>query len=77
MMKNGQPQLAEWRAKKLLKELEDLDGAEQYVLLARSNGMYPCYSCSEATSIYLQNGHIWKYGVTSKGQKGRYPDSFS
>jgi len=69
----GNPQLAPWRADKLLKELSNLDEAEQYVLLARINGNYPCYSCEHnQAKIYLNRGEIWKYGTTTKGESGRY-----
>ncbi len=73
---NGQPQLAEWRQEKLNKELEDLEEAEQYVLLASKSGIYPCYSCIDKTTIKLYVGQTWKYGITTKGKKGRYDDSW-
>ena len=72
---NGIPRLAGWREKKLTKELEDLDGAEQYVLTAGKNGWYLCFSCPDTTHIYLYLGEVWKYGTTTKGQKGRYGKS--
>ena len=73
--KNGIPRLAKWREKKLEKELEDLDGAEQYVLTAGKNDWYPCFSCPDTTHIYLYLGEVWKYGATTKGQQGRYGKS--
>ncbi|MCB0535249.1 MAG: hypothetical protein KDD14_23785 [Saprospiraceae bacterium] len=72
---NGIPRLAKWREKKLVKELNDLDGAEQYALTAGKNGWYPCYSCVDTTYIYMYLGEVWKYGTTTKGQKGRYGKS--
>jgi len=73
--KDGNPQLAEWRQEKLQKELNDLDEAEQYVLVAKRNGTFPCYSCPNSTTIELEIWEIWRYGVTSKGEKGRYRNS--
>lgn len=69
---DGTPKLAQWRQKKLIKELNDLDRAEQYVLLAEEDGVYPCYSCIGSSTIRLKEGQVWKYGMTTKGQKGRY-----
>ena len=69
---NGIPQLAKWRQEKLAKELDDLDGAEQYVLRALDNSYYPCYSCPNTDSIYLTINQVWKYGITTKGEYGRY-----
>ncbi len=69
---HGVPQLSKWRQEKLTKELDEIKGAEQYVLLTLENGIYPCYSCVGATTIYLRKGQIWKYGMTTKGERGRY-----
>lgn len=69
----GFPVLAEWRQEKLNKELEDMEFAEQYVLLAKTNGQYPCLNCRDRKVIYLKKGEVWKYGFTTKGQQGRYP----
>ena len=71
--KDGEPDLAPWRKAKLEQELEELDSAEQYVLFVRIPGYYPCYSCFGEEEIFLNLGEIWKYGVTSKQEKGRYP----
>ena len=70
--KGGTPRLATWRKQKMQKEIDDLDEAEQYVLLAGVSGLYPCYSCQNASTIQLNKGDIWKYGVTTKGKFGRY-----
>ena len=76
---NLKPKLADWREKKLLKELDDMDRAEQYVLTAKASGQYPCYSCLpsgvDSLMIFLQAGEVWKYGITTKGKKGRYGNS--
>lgn len=69
---NGKPRLASWRQKKLEKHLTELEGAEQYVLRAGINGLYPCYSCPDSIRIWLYFGEIWKYGITTKSEKGRY-----
>lgn len=69
---NGMPRLAKWREQKMVKEINDLDQAEQYALRAGRSGWHPCYSCPDTTHIWLNIGEIWKYGTTTKGQKGRY-----
>ena len=68
----GEPQLKEWRRLDLEKQLEELEQAEQYVLLARTDGAYICYNCSSGT-CFLKKGMVWKYGVTRKGVSNRYP----
>lgn len=68
----GQIKLAEWRILKLNKELDDLHSAEQYALLAKRAGYFPCYSCPDTERIWLQRGQVWKYGATTKGEWGRY-----
>lgn len=71
----GNVVLAPERAAKLAKELEELDEAEQYVLLATASRHYPCYSCPGGQkTIYLHAGEVWRYGTTRKGEQGRYPD---
>lgn len=67
----GNPELAEWRKKKLKKELSDLDNAEQYVLLVKKDGYYRCFHC-KTNKIFLKKGGVWKYGTTYKGKEGRY-----
>ena len=71
----GNVVLSPERQAKLNKELEEIDNAEQYVLTATINGFYPCYTCPDGSGrIYLYEGEVWKYGVTRKGEKGRYPN---
>ena len=70
--RDGKPDLAPWRKAKLMKELEDMEEGEQYVLKAVIPGLYPCYHCKNSDKIFLNKGDVWKYGVTSKGEKGRY-----
>ncbi len=77
----GNPRLSQKREDKLKKELDDLDEAEQYVLTASLPGYYPCFSCMESgvdsAQVYLLKGEVWKYGKTTKGEKGRYRNSLS
>jgi len=68
----GSAILSSERAAKLAKELEELDNAEQYVLLAAKDGYYPCFACVDKSRIFLRKGNIFKYGVTRKGEQGRY-----
>lgn len=58
---------------KLERELFEIDHAQQYVLRATDDGNYPCYRCPGRTTIFLRRGEIWRYGVTRKGESGRYP----
>ncbi len=69
---SGGYRLAPWRQKKLEKKLKDLQEAEQYVLKAAQTGWYPCHSCTDTIFIFLRKGEVWKYGFTTKGEKGRY-----
>ncbi len=70
--KGDKPELAPWRKEKMERELQELDEAEQYVLIADLSGFFPCYSCVTKTEIFLNLGEVWRYGVTRKGEKGRY-----
>jgi hypothetical protein len=70
--KEGDPELSPERQGKLERELWELENAEQYVLRARYSGYFPCYSCGEQMDIFLFVGEVWRYGVTRKGEKGRY-----
>jgi len=47
---------------------------EQYALIARKNGWFPCYNCGTSDSVYLYKGEVWKYGKTCFGEQGRYPN---
>jgi len=60
------------RRQKLEKELDELENAEQYVLIAEKDGWYSCFNCPGEAHIFLHRGEVWKYGVTRKGEKGRY-----
>ncbi len=62
------------RQAKLDRELEEIDHAIQYALIAGTKGVYPCYSCPNGqNTIFLNFGEVWKYGITRKGAEGRYP----
>ncbi|HNM24953.1 MAG TPA: hypothetical protein PKL15_05960 [Saprospiraceae bacterium] len=69
------PKLHPKEEEKLLKRLQEIDDSEQYALVAKKAGWYPCLH-SGRTIFYLKAGEIWKYGVTSKGQFGRYTAAF-
>jgi hypothetical protein len=74
--KGDKVELAPWRKEKLERELEELDHAEQYALLAGRPEFYPCFPCQGKKEIFLTLGEVWKYGVTTKGETGRYRDGF-
>ncbi|MCI5091160.1 hypothetical protein [Phaeodactylibacter sp.] len=70
----GDIALSPERQAKLAKELEEIDNATQYALVATIDGEYPCLSCPFGLKvIYLYKGNVWKYGVTRKGEAERYP----
>lgn len=71
----GIPKLKPFWRDRLERERREIEEAEQYALIARVSGMYPCYLCP-SKRIFLKAGEVWKYGVTRKGQRGRYPESF-
>jgi len=71
----GDLALSPERQAKLDKELGEVDNAEQYVLYATANTYYPCFTCPGGQKvIYLQIGQVWRYGITRKGERGRYPN---
>lgn len=49
--------------------------AEQYVLIARADGLYPCKKCPGG-QFFLLKGEIAKVGTTVNGSRGRYPPNF-
>jgi hypothetical protein len=71
----GNPRILPEREEKYLRELEKLDNAEQYALLATVPGWYPCYNCLDSAYIFLYPGEVWKYGVTTNGTR-RYSRKF-
>ncbi len=71
---DGRAELSKERQAKLEKELDELENAQQYVLVASRPGYYECYNCGAKTTIFLEKGHVWKYGTTRKGEQGRYGD---
>lgn len=71
----GEPKLNPKEQAKLRKRLKEIDDSEQYALIAKGNGWYPCLH-SGRTSYYLKANEVWKYGVTSKGEFGRYTAKF-
>jgi len=73
----GNPILSEERQQKLDKALQELEEAEQYALLASKNGYYPCFSCPDSSQIFLYLGEVWRYGITTKGESGRYGNTLS
>ncbi|MCI4647593.1 hypothetical protein [Phaeodactylibacter sp.] len=71
---DGNVELSPERKAKLARELDEIDNAEQYALIAAVNGHFPCFSCMDgSTTIFLKKGEVWKYGVTRKGEQIRYP----
>ena len=69
------PKLTPTEAEKLQKRLREIDESEQYALIAMVDGWYPCMH-SGRTTCYLKKGEVWKYGVTSKSETGRYKAPF-
>jgi hypothetical protein len=73
--KDGKPEMLPERKQKLNEELAKYDKAEQYVLFAEQDGLYPCLSCPNGGTIGLKKGEIWKYGVTVNGLR-RYSAAY-
>jgi hypothetical protein len=70
----GNWSLSPERKRKLEREIKEMDNAVQYSLRAREEGYFPCYTCPDtAKMIFLYAEEVWKYGVTRKGEHGRYP----
>lgn len=74
--KDGNPKISEVREQRLERELEELNNSEQYALRVVVSGYYQCYNCGTNASLYMYTNEVWKYGVTTKQQEGRYPDGF-
>ncbi len=72
---NGEPRLSSKHQNQLQKKLDELDEAEQYALVAISNGWYPCLHGGRSL-YYLKANEVWKYGVTTKCERGRYTSEF-
>lgn len=77
----GNARLSSKREGKLRKELNNLDEAEQYALLANDNGYYLCLSCKssgvDSIQIFLFRNEVWKYSTTTKGEAGRYRNTLA
>lgn len=73
--KSVAPELSPQEKAKLEKRLKEIDDSEQYALITKENGWYPCLHSGRAM-CYMKAGEIWKYGVTSKGVFGRYSTAF-
>lgn len=82
------PELSKKRREELRRRIADLDDdrAEQYALVARAAGWFPCYSCVGTDSIWLTTFQVWKYGSTrqktpydvngKRSNGGRYADKW-
>ena len=55
--------------------LEEIDDALQYALIATQNGDFYCKPCP-GKKFFLKEGEVWRYGMTRKGEKGRYSEVF-
>jgi hypothetical protein len=69
---DGSYELSPERQAKLDKELEGLDEAVQYALIAEEDGYYECYNCGIDKSIFLKKGEVWKYGYTTMERRYAY-----
>lgn len=72
---DGTYELSPKREADLERRLEQIDNAEQYALIATTNGFYECFNCGDKHTIYLYIGEVWKYGVTKNGIR-RYSKSW-
>ena len=71
----GEPKLKAKYSNEKQRKLSEPDQAEQYALLAIADGWYTCLH-SGLELYYLRAGEVWKYGVTAKGERGRYAIKF-
>ena len=55
--------------------IDRLNNAEQYALLAKTTGYYPCYHCPNG-KFFLNKNEVWKYGTTINGKSKRYTDEY-
>ena len=69
------PELSRKERAKLEQKMKEIDDAEQYALLAATDGLYTCLHSGRVT-CFLHKGEVFKYGVTTKGEFGRYYTSF-
>ncbi len=72
---DGKPRLRKKRAGQLRRDIEFLRDAMQYALVAKKLGLYRCKRCPKGW-IILKRGEVWRFGVTKKGEKGRYSEEF-
>lgn len=72
---NGEAQLTAKHRKELQSHLDEADEAEQYALIALTDGWYTCVHSGLAI-YFLKAGEVWKYGTTTKGEQGRYDYKF-
>jgi len=72
---NGEAQLTAKYRKELQNKIDEADEAEQYALIALTDGWYTCVH-SGFGAYYLKAGEVWKYGTTTKGEQGRYDYKF-
>ena len=69
------PELSPKEKARLEQKMKEIDDAEQYALLAAKDGLYTCLHSGRET-CYLRKGEVFKYGVTTKTEFGRYNTSF-
>lgn len=72
---NDEPHLTRKHQQQLQKKFNELEEAEQYALVATKEQWYPCLHSGHSL-YFLHVGEVWKYGVTTKGERGRYQDQF-
>jgi hypothetical protein len=72
---DGEPRVTVKHQQRLEEKLAELEEGEQYVLIARKDGFYPCVH-NGYPLYFLHVGEVWRYGTTIKGQRGRYTSQF-
>ncbi len=71
----GRWELTPERAAERERQLKKPNQAEQYALIAKKAGYYPCLH-NPTKLIFLNIGEVWKYGVTINGEKVRYTTKY-
>ncbi len=72
---DGSYELKKKRRDQIQDQLDRMDEAELYYLLARVDGYYQCSHCPQG-SFFLYKGEIAKIGTTVRGEIGRYKPKY-
>ncbi|KAA3623022.1 MAG: hypothetical protein DWQ02_25220 [Bacteroidetes bacterium] len=72
---DGTYTLKKKRIKEVQDQIDEMDDAQLYYLIAKTDGYYQCLHCKQG-SFFLFAGEIAKIGTTVKGETKRYKPQF-